>query len=292
MQIVLPVILSLSLISPLIGRHNKWKDLSNNSVQENMHRLSEHSLNRFSYNVHSQFCEDGIIEEIFKRLNISKGFFVEFGGADGIWLSNARNLYEKGWKGAFIESKSQDMELLRSNYAGDDEMHLLNYFVTWKPDDKRGLLFDEIKDKHFPEQEIDFLSIDIDGGDYYILKSLKCRPKVIAIETNLYWHPLFNKEVPEAISVNNRQQPVQVMIDQARSMGYEPVAMTINLFFVRRDLYEPFKDTPDDALTIWRDAFRANPDKPHHLYYREVDPDILRLEGFELNQTHPITADF
>ena len=39
-------------------------------------RLSPFSMNKYAFNVYSQFGEDGIIEEIFNRLNIKNGFFV------------------------------------------------------------------------------------------------------------------------------------------------------------------------------------------------------------------------
>jgi len=44
-----------------------------------LNRLSPYSLNRYARKVHTQSGEDGIIEEIFKRLNVQEGFCVEFG---------------------------------------------------------------------------------------------------------------------------------------------------------------------------------------------------------------------
>ena len=46
------------------------------------------SLNNFRKNIYSQDGEDGVIDEIFNRLAISKGTFVEFGAWDGKYLSN------------------------------------------------------------------------------------------------------------------------------------------------------------------------------------------------------------
>jgi len=42
-------------------------------------------------------------------------------------------------------------------------------------------------------EEIDFLSIDINGIALYLLKGLQCISKVISIETNLYWLPLISE---------------------------------------------------------------------------------------------------
>ena len=72
--------------------------------RELLERVSKGSL-LFQYkNVHSQIGQDGILEEIFKRVGIKKGFFCEFGAWDGVYLSNCRKLFEEGWSGVFIEA--------------------------------------------------------------------------------------------------------------------------------------------------------------------------------------------
>ena len=251
-------------------------------------RISPHSLNRYARIVYSQNGEDGIVEEIFRRLNIENGFFVEFGAGDGIALSNTRYLWEKGWSGAMIDCSQELVARLKANYKGVEEVQCLRYTVV-DGISNYGITFDQIVKKHFPGREIDFLSIDIDGLDYLILRSLKCRPKVICIECNLYWHPLFTEEVPETVAMHNLQQPLPVMIAIAREMGYEPIAMTINLFLVRRDLYGPFLDTPSDALTLWRDGFRSSLDRESIVGHRQTNPEIQLYEDSELE---PITLDY
>jgi len=59
--------------------------------------------NTYSRDVYSQNGEDGIIEELLKRLNINNGWVCEFGAWDGIYLSNTFNLVEKGFNAVFIE---------------------------------------------------------------------------------------------------------------------------------------------------------------------------------------------
>lgn len=258
--------------------------------KKDLDRLSPHSLNRYSFIVYSQYGEDGVINEIFNRLGIKNGFFVEFGAADGVWLSNTRYLWEQGWSGAMIEPGSKYNQLV-ANYKNSNVL-CIKEFVSWEEDAKEGLTFDKIKEKYFADQEIDLLSVDVDGLDYQILKSLKCRPKVIMVECNLYWHPLFTKEVPTDIAVHNLQQPLAVMIKMARELGYEPVCATINLFLVRKDLYEPFKKCPSDALTLWRDGFRANPLRDIMWQDRNKNKLIRQTEDPELEKICPLSPDF
>src|ERR1700750_1039389 len=58
---------------------------------------------KYGKNVFSQFGEDGIIEEICKRLKIEKGSIAEFGAHDGKFCSNSRNLILLGWDATLIE---------------------------------------------------------------------------------------------------------------------------------------------------------------------------------------------
>ena len=67
-------------------------------------------LTSFKYNKYSQRGHDGIIEKIMKELSIENGFFIEFGGWDGIYLSNCRNLFECGWNGCFIEADKKNIQ--------------------------------------------------------------------------------------------------------------------------------------------------------------------------------------
>src|SRR5712664_2332172 len=68
-------------------------------------------------NVYSQRGQDGILREIFARIGVETGVFVEFGGWDGVYLSNCRLLFEKGWRGVFIESNPERFAILSHNYA-------------------------------------------------------------------------------------------------------------------------------------------------------------------------------
>lgn len=55
------------------------------------------TLAAYRKNVNSQYGEDGVLQELVRRLGIANGQFVEFGAWDGQHLSNTRLLLEQGW---------------------------------------------------------------------------------------------------------------------------------------------------------------------------------------------------
>jgi len=59
-------------------------------------------LASYGYKVFSQFDEDGIIDEIFKRIGTTNKTFIEFGVGDGT-ENNTIYLLLQGWKGLWIE---------------------------------------------------------------------------------------------------------------------------------------------------------------------------------------------
>jgi hypothetical protein len=263
------------------------------SVNAILDRLSPHSLNRYPRKVYSQSGEDGVIEEIFKRLDIHNGFFVEFGAYDGITLSNTRYLWEKGWSGVMIEPHPDSFAKLRQHYHQQPRIICLHMFVSFKGSSIAGQTFDEIANTFFPHNEIDFLSIDIDGADYRILESLVCKPKVICIEAGMHWHPLLNIMIPDEFAFQGLQQPLAIMNSIAQAKGYTPVCLEGgNLFLIRNDLAHFFNEVPQDTLTLWRDGWRSYPESHDYLIkFRANNTIIVRFEG-DLNKKYPITKDF
>src|ERR1043166_8618278 len=59
-------------------------------------------LLRHGFKVYSQHDEDGIIQEIFRRIGTDKRTFVEFGVETGIECNSVKLLVE-GWRGLWIE---------------------------------------------------------------------------------------------------------------------------------------------------------------------------------------------
>ena len=142
--------------------------------------LNDFSVNKF----YSQFGEDGIIEEIFKRLDSKiklDRWCCEFGAWDGVYLSNTchfiRNL---GFNAILIEANKNKVSELNKNFPSDNVLKIQKT-VTFQGSNSLDNIFSET----VIPLNFDFLSIDIDGADYHIFDSIKkYKPKVVCIEFN------------------------------------------------------------------------------------------------------------
>ena len=216
---------------------------------------NKYDLTFFKYNKYSQRGHDGIIEKIMKELDIKKGFFIEFGGWDGIYLSNCRNLFKKGWSGCFIEANKNKYLELVENYKNSNVI-CLNNFVY--PISLEGATVDSLYKQHMNDVEVDLLSIDIDGRDYEIFENLSLRPKLIIIEGGFLFHPCLRCKIPYEIAKNNVQQPLYVLFKLAKKKNYVPICFNQDTFLLRKDLYEAntfFQEINNDCVSLWSSAF-------------------------------------
>jgi hypothetical protein len=210
-------------------------------------------IKSFARNIYTQFGEDGIIEEILRRLNATaqtSGWCVEFGAWDGIHLSNTYNLIKnREYKAVLIEGDAERHRDLLRNIPRDD-VHKICRFVTFEGDST----LDNILASTPIPSDFDLLSIDIDGCDYFILESLeKYRPKVICIEYN----PTIPNEIeyvqPKDFFVR-RGASAKSMQKLGERKGYSPVATTTcNIFLVRNDLLDHVLGAERPTLEQLRD---------------------------------------
>jgi hypothetical protein len=189
-------------------------------------------LTRYRYNRYSQFGEDGIIEEICRRLNLGKGWFVEFGAWDGKHLSNTYNLLSHyDWCGVHIEgnpAKYQDLLLTQKVFPG--KLHALCAMVGFEGENRLDRLLAQTP---IP-REFDLLSIDIDSFDWQVWRALdEYQPKIVVIECN-------SELLPGIFQTHNPPQYVGAsfssLVELGKNKGYQLVAHTGNCIFVRNEL--------------------------------------------------------
>ena len=164
----------------------------------------------------SQFGEDRIINEIFE-IDYANGFYVDVGCFHPIKHSNTFRLNKKGWSGINIDIEKDKINVF--NLIRKKDLNVLvpvssknelltvyktqNYGVgsTTKKEfieDSSKILKTEslfsqtltqiINNSSYKDRQIDLLSIDTEGTDFDVLKSLnfeQYRPKVIIVESQL-----------------------------------------------------------------------------------------------------------
>jgi hypothetical protein len=142
-------------------------------------------LQRHEHKCYSQNGEDGIIEEIFRRIGTTNKHFVEFGVGNGL-ENNTALLLIKGWTGAWIEGDKTCTDVIQTTFArqiADKQLHIQNAFITAENIEQ---LFAHATVPH----EFDLLSVDIDGNDYWVWKAIeRYTPRVVVIEYNSTFPP-------------------------------------------------------------------------------------------------------
>ena len=176
-------------------------------------------MNDYGLGSYAQEGEDILLKRIFEYRNINNGgFYVDVGAHHPQRFSNTYFFYKRGWKGINIDATPFSMKLFNElrerdinlEFAVSDKQETLTYYMFNEPalnsfdkelSLKRNLLehysiletknintitLENILDKYLPKnQDIDFLSIDVEGFDFQVLKSNnweKYKPKVVLIE--------------------------------------------------------------------------------------------------------------
>jgi len=209
---------------------------------------------------YSQAGEDGVIEEVFRRLGIETGWFLECGAGNGRHLSNTRRLAERQWDGFWIEA---DKELCVQAMASAEHVGLSVMVIERAVE--AGTL-DRILDPYILCPGIDLLSLDIDGNDYWVWKSLKRQPKLVVIEYNAGFPPETRKTIkydPEFRFGNTDYHGATAgaLYDLGKAKGYKLIATVgVNLFFLRNDLADGFDEVRLEDVP-WRRSWRKDPER-------------------------------
>jgi hypothetical protein len=217
------------------------------------------------FKVFSQFEEDGILLYLFSLIGEGTKTFVEIGANDGI-NSNCSNLaIHFGWSGLFFEGDARLIKRGRKFYAKIPTPY------HPKPTYIQAIItrenINELITQGGLSGDIELLSIDIDGNDYWVWDAITViRPKVVIIETHTEFGTN-NIVVPYDPSyMYPGKHPIYhgasviAMNKLAEKKGYRLVAASdlgINQVFLRNDLAADELKTIDPLTTLWHPKTRA-----------------------------------
>ncbi len=216
----------------------KWQIQDIPEENETNKELSFHEASLFSQN-----GEDGIIRYIFSQIGFESRYFVEFGfGAHQ--CNSLRLILHENFKGLMMDGSEEQCRIfnLTCKAKGISDVHAVNAFID------RDNLEHLIRSNNIPA-EIDFLSIDVDGNDYWFWRCLQCiNPRVICIEYNsgigskYSWTIPYNKEF-ERFSAHPSGffagASIKALESLGEKKGYRLVGCDTtgtNAFFLRNDL--------------------------------------------------------
>lgn len=201
-------------------------------------------LRNREFKVSSQGGEDGLIAFIFSEIGVTDRRFVEFGVGDGRECMCANLAIWFGWSGLMLESDAAAAKAAYEHYADlerpGSDVQVRQAHVTAEN-------INEVIAETGIEGEIDLLSVDIDGNDYWLWEAMHVvRPRVVVIEYNasLGLRPVTVPYDPGF--VRWRKHPsgwyhgasLSALARLGARRGYDLVGTDsggVNAFFVRRD---------------------------------------------------------
>src|SRR6266566_395581 len=198
----------------------------------------------FKSNVYSQTGEDGITQKALSILPQTDKWCVEFGAGDGEFLSNTRKLIDQqSYSAVLIESSRDAFRSLQQRFSSNPKVVTINQAVGLTAENK----LDNILKATPVPRDFDFLSIDIDGNDYHVWKSIsQYEPKLVCIEFNpTIPTPLKFVQPPDG-SLNTGSS-IFSLVELGKDKGYEMISVLLfNAFFVKSK-YFPLFQIPDNS---------------------------------------------
>jgi hypothetical protein len=222
-------------LTPLAVEDFIQKHLFNNPKYSDPRKLNRYERKSFSQN-----GEDGIINEIFKRIGTSNRFFVEFGVGNGL-ENNTVFLLFQDWKGVWIEGNPKQVRFMKTKFASviaTEQLRLQQAFIDSET-------IESLFKRNEVPAEFDLLTIDIDGNDYWVWQAIKnYSPRVVVIEYNATFGP----EAPWVMKYDPSHvwdkscyfgASLKALEQLGIQKGYRLVGCNfagVNAFFVREDL--------------------------------------------------------
>ncbi|MBL0209719.1 MAG: hypothetical protein IPQ13_02225 [Holophagaceae bacterium] len=215
-------------------------------------------LEEAEFSVYSQWGEDGIIQFLLAHVPCPNRTFVEFGVED-FSEANLRFLIERSpWRGLVMDGRP-DLEALiqATGLAWRRHIQAKSVFIT--AENINGLVRPSIV-----EPELDILSIDLDGVDYWVWKAFSAySPRIVIAEYNSLFGPSATITVPYQPDFQRAKEhhshlyfgaSLGALITLAQKKGYSCVGSTstgVNAFFVRNDVRGRLPSLTSEQA--WRD---------------------------------------
>lgn len=137
------------------------------------------SIRDAEFQVFSQYGDDGIIQFLISRLKVPDRTFIEFGVENYKECNTRFLLMNNYWRGLVIDSDEKNIESIKQEgISWRYSLTAVKQFVTR---DNINRIFAE----NSFSGELELLSIDVDGNDYWIWEAIKTlTPHIVIVEYN------------------------------------------------------------------------------------------------------------
>jgi hypothetical protein len=238
---------SLRRDDALRGAAATQKMLSAQYRQQYLAQLAPVNFRDAGFRLYSQHDEDGILLLIFAIIGTLNGRCVEICAGDGLECNTANLLVHHRWQGLLVDGNLTNVQHARLFYG----QHANTRF--WPPTVvqawiTRNNVNELIRSNGFGG-EIDLLSLDIDGIDYWLWEQIDCiSPRVVVLEFNHLWGPDAAVTVPyrddfvaefSAYGSDYAGASLRAFVKLGRIKGYRLVgvnSIATNAFFIRADI--------------------------------------------------------
>jgi len=205
--------------------------------------------------------KDSLIEHVFDCIGTTNKFCVEFGGHDGFSASTILHLTrDLGWTGCMFEKE-----------ASNPHFNMYQEFLT------KENICSIFKSHNIPEK-MDFLSVDVDGNDFWLLSSLlkEFKPRFIVVEANVRFgtHDRWMIRYDPNFAYFNTNHgkgwygtSPKIMKELGEKFGYTTILVLCDdVFMVRKEELHP-----DDINILWEEIYPYLNGRPE-LYESHQDP--------------------
>lgn len=249
------------------------------------------SFKEAEFKVFSQFGDDGIIQYLISKLNISVEKFVEF-GVENYEESNTRFLLRhNNWQGLVIDGSFSHITYIKSDpiYWLHD-LTAVNSFIT--TDNINHIL----SDNGF-QGKLGILSIDIDGNDYWVWQAITVADAdIVIVEYNSTFGFERSISIPYKADFNRLKAhysglyfgaSLSALCDIGIKKGYAFVGCNQagnNAYFVKDDLLGDLKAlSPEEGFV--KAKFRESRDRNGKLTFLTEQQRLKEIAGLPVMNT-------
>jgi len=209
-------------------------------------------LHEVGFKAFSQTDEDGILLYIFSIIGTLNKSSVEICAGNGIECNTANLIINHGWNGLLIDGNRTLVRQGQRFYRQHPNTHIYppTFIHSWITRDN----VNSVIKTHGFDGDIDLLSIDMDGVDYWIWDAIQVvSPRVVVVEYQDIIGPDRSLTIPYEEHFNAKKYPttrgmpnfcgasLPAFVKLAKTKGYRLVGCNhygFNAFFVKNPLGE------------------------------------------------------